>query len=298
MKYFTIMFVISCWIWSCSESEELTPSGKQDNYFEVPADATDMESVYRKEFFENTGAYLLYNDTLRHELLGEDRYGNQVFFTETIDLSWTLNENSSTKYLFAYLKSWEEKQIAGDFVQDAILTCFSSQASPYSILLVDSISSWGKNGDYGDYFVKEADIRFYIGTRCTALAMHHLSEMTENEKTNLAQQIILNIIMSSLPNYQGYLMKTYDSYANNRYGNYLFYLPAGTDVRDLGFLHTLVSYGSEICPSKTQDLEMYLELIFTQTSEEVKITYKDFPAIIAKYNLLHEILKDMGINLK
>ena len=93
-------------------------------------------------------------------------------------------------------------------------------------------------------------------------------------------------------------MKTYDSYANNRYGNYLFYLPAGTDVRDLGFLHTLVSYGSEICPTKTQDLEMYLELILTQTTEEVKNTYKNFPAIMAKYNLLQEILKDMGINLK
>ena len=298
MKHFTIIFIISCWIWSCSESEELTPSGKQDNYFEVPADATDSESIYRKAFFENTGVYLLYNDTLRHELLGEDRYGNQVFFTETVDLSWTLSDNSSIKYLFAYLESWEEKQIAGDFVQDVILTCFSSQASPYSILLVDSISSWGKNGDYGDYHVKEADIRFHIGTRCTALAMHHLSEMTESEKTNFARQVILNIIMSSLPNYQGDLMKDYDSYANNKYGNYLLYLPAGTDVRDLGFLHTLVSYGNEICPSKTQDLEMYLELLLTQTSEELETTYKDFPAIIAKYNLLQEILKDMGINLK
>lgn len=297
MKYFTT-FIVCFWMLGCSNSEELLPSGKQNNYFDVPENATDTESVYRRKFFETTGTYLLYNDTLRHELLGEDRYGNKVFFTETVDLSWTLTENNSTKYLFAYLKSWEEKLAAGEFMQHTILKPFSFQASPYSVLLVDTISSWAKNGDYSDYLVKEPDIPFYIGTRCVALAAHHLSGMTENEKTEFAQKIIMNIIMSSLPNYNGNLMTSYDSYADNKYGNYLMYLPAGTDIRNFGFLHTYTSYGYEICPSKLQDLEMYLELVLTRTTEEINNTYKDFPAITAKYDLLLKILKDMGINLK
>lgn len=68
---------------ACSEEEDLNPSGIKENYFEVPEDAMDPESVLRRNFYEQEKIYLLFNDTLRHEQIGTDRYGNVVYFTET-----------------------------------------------------------------------------------------------------------------------------------------------------------------------------------------------------------------------
>ena len=48
----------------CSDKEEVVPSDLKDNYFAVPDDATDPESLLRKSFKQETGIHLLFNDTL------------------------------------------------------------------------------------------------------------------------------------------------------------------------------------------------------------------------------------------
>lgn len=46
----------------CSDKEEVVPSDLKDNYFAVPDDATDPESLLRKSFKQETGIHLLFND--------------------------------------------------------------------------------------------------------------------------------------------------------------------------------------------------------------------------------------------
>ena len=72
----------------CSDKEEVVPSDLKDNYFAVPDDATDPESLLRKSFKQETGIHLLFNDTLRCELRGTDRYGEKSYLVETVNYSY------------------------------------------------------------------------------------------------------------------------------------------------------------------------------------------------------------------
>jgi len=63
-KIYYFLF-LSLLLGACTKEDALEPTGANDDYFTVPATATDPESVMRREFYEETGVHLLFNDTLR-----------------------------------------------------------------------------------------------------------------------------------------------------------------------------------------------------------------------------------------
>ena len=99
MKYIILyIIVIAGCFTACQQEDSLTPSNISDLFAPNP-EATDAESVLRREFFNTTGCYLLFNDTLRHEYKGEDTFGNPYYETELIGLEWNLTSVVSTRYL-------------------------------------------------------------------------------------------------------------------------------------------------------------------------------------------------------
>lgn len=89
---------------SCGSEDHLLPSGLDKNYFEVPGDATDAESVLRREFFTKNGSYLIFNDTLHRELKGTDEEGNPLYTYELLDIGYGMTSISSNRYAYDYLK--------------------------------------------------------------------------------------------------------------------------------------------------------------------------------------------------
>lgn len=61
-KIYYFLF-LSLLLGACTKEDALEPTGANDDYFTVPATATDPESVMRREFYEETGVHLLFNDT-------------------------------------------------------------------------------------------------------------------------------------------------------------------------------------------------------------------------------------------
>lgn len=84
----------------CSDKEEVVPSDLKDNYFAVPDDATDPESLLRKSFKQETGIHLLFNDTLRCELRGTDRYGENISGGDRLNYSYYLIQCNQTVLSF------------------------------------------------------------------------------------------------------------------------------------------------------------------------------------------------------
>ena len=62
----------------CSDDDELRPSYADQNRFFATDSATNPVSAMRNEFYRETGSYLLFNDTLRHEAIGTDAEGNTI----------------------------------------------------------------------------------------------------------------------------------------------------------------------------------------------------------------------------
>ena len=136
----------------CSDKEEVVPSDLKDNYFAVPDDATDPESLLRKSFKQETGIHLLFNDTLRCELRGTDRYGEKSYLVETVNYSYYLTSVIKPCYLFTYIHDIEEQKVAAEFIKERVLSAFSSKIYPYSLLLAKKIDCWQLNNEQEHIF--------------------------------------------------------------------------------------------------------------------------------------------------
>ena len=64
MTVLLLIIVLAGCFTACQQEDSLTPSNISDLFAPNP-EATDAESVLRREFFNTTGCYLLFNDTLR-----------------------------------------------------------------------------------------------------------------------------------------------------------------------------------------------------------------------------------------
>ena len=71
---------------SCKKEDDLIPNAPQPNLFAPAEGATDPTSQLRRKFYEETGVYLLFTDTLKNEYYGTDVYGNSVVYYRIVGL--------------------------------------------------------------------------------------------------------------------------------------------------------------------------------------------------------------------
>ena len=97
---------------ACGEEDALTPSGNELNSF-LP-DESDHSPVaeLRRSFYEETGIYLLFSDTLRHVQTGTDEQGRPVYDTEMVDFNYNLNGDGGYNLRMEYYTTLEEMQAA------------------------------------------------------------------------------------------------------------------------------------------------------------------------------------------
>ena len=127
---------------SCSDDDVL--SGETDprsSYFMPDEQDTSAEAELRRQFFAKEGSYLLFNDTLRYEPLGVDRYGETQYLLEKLDLDYVIGGvRSSKKYHFVFLNTDREKQDAVKFLQTYVLPHLSTRLRPYSWFVLKTLT--------------------------------------------------------------------------------------------------------------------------------------------------------------
>lgn len=106
---------------ACGEEDALTPSGNELNSF-LP-DESDHSPVaeLRRSFYEETGIYLLFSDTLRHVQTGTDEQGRPVYDTEMVDFNYNLNGDGGYNLRMEYYTTLEEMQAAARTFKDEYL---------------------------------------------------------------------------------------------------------------------------------------------------------------------------------
>lgn len=73
--YISVLLLLG--VVACGDEDALTPEVDTiTDCFAPDPNATDEESVLRREFYTTEKSYLLFNDTLRHEELGIDYNGD------------------------------------------------------------------------------------------------------------------------------------------------------------------------------------------------------------------------------
>lgn len=302
--YFILLSLVLLSTVSCSNSDELTPSQAKENYFIPDDNATDEESVLRRQFFNDEKCYLLFNDTLQHRFIGNDANGEPQYFTETVDISYTMYNTNSYKYLYKYMASMAEKKAAVDFLKKYILSHLSSKLCPFSWLLVNHITEYKSDG--WDHYNYSSEPQYVIGQRCMAVSIASLSEMEDSEVKALAKKMLQGIVSNRISSQGSDVLKPVIEPVEALYGKSM----------GIGFPSTLQKNMEELnkrgfitpywlfkqynwiyrgyCPKKEDDLADFTDLVFNSTEEEVKAKYANYPIVVQRYEAMRQVFLNLG----
>lgn len=293
MKLIYSIFCLSLFmicVTSCEKEDSLVPNETTKNYFIISPDATDAISVLRREFHERNEVHLLFNDTLCHEQLGTNPDGIPIWHTEMLDLSYSLTSGGDELY-FDYLTNQSEMKESIHFIETYMIPRLASPLRPYSILLVNQLSE--------NYYGTIRPIDYYLGYRCLAIAVGNIAEMNEQEKRNFFSPIFGEIIQKKISIVPATVMEKFYTFSKEFYGK--TYAAAGVPedenyefdydkVYSRGFLEAYYN----LFISADYDLNDYIEALFNTSEEDFKNTYADYPIIIEKYDVLKQIISDLG----
>lgn len=291
----------------CSSAEDTTPSYIDENVFAPKDDDNSAEANLRRDYFDKTGCYLLFNDTLSVKQKGVDYYGQPIYDIQTVDVDFSSFAGNTTtyRYTYEYIKDEASKKKAADFLQEQVLSRLGS-LKPYSVLLVNGMSQWETN-KYGEWVLTDEDSyygtsphpKYRLGTRCYVFSVENGQAF---EYPDFFGTVLLEIVKSKISSKGDAYLTDFTSLVDN-YDNltYDYKDDLGYDLgkndelaRSLGFLNDNNYY---FFPSKTKDLNAYLEAVFDYSVEEFEAIYADYPICIARFKLMREKILALGVLL-
>lgn len=288
---YIILFCLILCNSSCSEDDTyLETDYPQENIFAPDQGAMDEESLLRREFFNTTGVYLLFNDTLTSytvtSLAGESVVVNEVF-----NLDYAMSSSSAgDKFEFTYYDDIEFQKLAADFVEEEILTKIPKEMYPFSFFLTNRMLV-SKN-IYGMFSEPEL-INFCSGIQGAAVALGDLSVLNENEQKALASDLLKNIIIAQIDKIPAEKFEKFYNYSNEYYDIYSWNVPE--PYTSVGLLMTYVYVWGAPFNSAEYDLKAYIEEVFAMSEEEFRAKYAEYPICIEKMEELIKVLGSYGI---
>lgn len=294
MRYIIGLLILVC-LWACSKEDWLDNSQPEVNPFAVPADATGEEAELRRGFFDRTGMYLLFSDTLIarevNALSGEKEY----VYT-TVRLEWNMvSTNAGVDSFICYpYKTLEERKALTEFVEEKVLTDVPEIFYPYSMMLLDRLVYYKDN--YGT-FDAPVELSFYSGMQSTVIALGNLTALTEEEKEILKNDLVGEMVASKITAIPDADWEEFYSYSDEYYKLSSQY-EVPEPIEACGYLRTYSGgWGGPDFHTKEYDLLAYVEEIFKLSETEFRETYAEWPIIIDKMEAMVKVLHEYGVKV-
>ncbi len=64
MKHYILFLLLASTFWCCSNDEDVVPSNNDRNMFDMPDFSSEEEMKVRRDFYDATSCYLIFNDSL------------------------------------------------------------------------------------------------------------------------------------------------------------------------------------------------------------------------------------------
>lgn len=274
---------------ACSDENTAFEDRDLSDYFMPASDATDQVSQMRRQFKEEEGSYLIFNDTLQHYYIGTDINGEKQYFTELLDIKYQVGGQVSAgnPYTYTYLDTPEKKIEATNYLKNFILCHLSVQLRPFSWFLCGTITGTNTSG----YTIKPYAIS---GERGIVLACDQLKSLkNDTQKQQLANRHLLGIVgnvannnKATFADFSEIVSQYYQKDLNKPEG-----MSANDYVRSLGFASStnVISF-----PSQDDDISAFATIVITYTEEQVERTYAKYPLIIQRAKLFRADLVKLG----
>ena len=264
---------------SCSDDEDTTPSFADINGFAPAADDNSATAQLQREFYNETGVYLLFNDTLTAENGAKP---------ELLDLGWTLSDLYGYNYSYKYITDIEAQRQAAEVVKTHVVDRLGD-ARPFSILLADDVS-YLYNG-------MARHSTMVLGTRCYAFNLDDGHALDDPDA--FFGDLFISMVQGILDKYTTELQPFYDISAEY-YGEYIdeFGLsdPTEEELWDYGFFEYNDMWGYFYYESS--DLKLWVNKVISMSRAEFEATYGSSATMMNKYEALVSVIKKIGIKLK
>lgn len=290
MKNLSILFTLAAtalFSTSCGGEDELTaqPDTLTD-CFAPSAEVNDSESQLRREFYATEHSYLLFNDTLRHEPIGTLPDGTTQYFTELLDIDYTIGSDKNIVhqvYVYSYLQTIEEKRAAAELLRTKIITHLPQSMRPFSWLLVRGISPKGTDGQ----------LPAVSGQRCIAAALD--GSVSGEEQQAVVAAVLAKVVGSKVSDEQ---LDVFYRISADDYEGYASTCTTIEKYWEYGFLVMGLNWKGvptpKYLPTKQQDVDAYMQLVFQYSSDEVAERFADYPLVIEKADIMRQIIEQTG----
>lgn len=273
----------------CSDSEDTTPSLADVNVFEPAEDDNSETAQIRREFFNATGSYLLFNDTLRAVNRGTAADGSVISRPEMLDIMRYVmtGYGSSTHYTYEYINSPEGQRAAVQLVNDHLVWRMG-RALPYAFFIVNDISY----RDNKNVVVHESKL---LGLRAYAISLSGGDAF--NDPETYFRGMIADMVKAKIKTMSEEELAAFYDFSRDYYYEYKsdFGLsdksaPA-EEMWNYGFF---VDVYGDIFPSSDYDLEAWLAKVTMVSRGQFEAQYGSSSVMMGKYEALVGIIEDLG----
>lgn len=293
---------------ACKKEDDITPEAPAPNLFYPDASATDKHAQLCRDFYAETGCYLLFNDTLKHEHTGTDRYGNPLYSTELLDLTYSITSSAQWKFDFNYSTDYQHELQATEILKNDILSAIDKRYHPYAFLLVDNFITYTymvEEGEVtGKWFGPYKSETYYIGERAILMSIDALLQNKEALKNDFLRVLLEKQLTTAV-------LKDFYAPGKQYYGKYNItgFIDYNDFVNQTGILasdvYTTPTYDDDgiviityySADSNTADLKKFLDPLLAGKEEEFMTKYEAFPIVLNKFKMLKEIVIDLGFNI-
>lgn len=292
MKYIIGLWIVAA-LWACSKEDWPDNSRPEINPFAVPADATGEEADLRRDFFDRTGVYLLFSDTLITQEVSTISGKKEDVYT-TVRLEWNMvstNEGVDSFVCYPY-EHLEQKKVLAEFVENEVLKNVSEIFKPYSVMLLDRFvyfkNQWGT--------LVPTEYSFYAGMQSTVIALGDFIVLTAEEKEILKNDLVGEMVVSKISAIPDVDWEEFYSYSEEYYElSSQWEVPY--PIQACGYLPTFEYEWMIDFHSKEYDRLAFVSEIFKLSESDFRETYAEWPIIIDKMETMVKVLRKYGVKV-
>ncbi|WP_065218985.1 MULTISPECIES: hypothetical protein [Butyricimonas] len=294
MKYTILLLILACLFWRCSDDENVSPSHADRNMFDMPDFSTEEEMSLRRDFFDKTKCYLIFNDSLYYR--PRITPGSSEPECVVLDLKYQVTGSGEDILLrHTYLKNMQDKELAAKFAKEEILACLSPAFYPYAFFMVDQFFVQEASRWSDDYEPEEERVA-YAGYNATLVAYNNYYQLDKVAQKSYKRAVIAVIMTKNYTQIDDKEYESFYQYSQDLYGEYPDYEDTPLEV---GFLETFRYDWNRTFYYKQNDLLAYVMEVFALTKEEFNEKYdkEKYPIVHQKKEALVKIFEKHGITV-
>lgn len=290
---FLFVVVVGALFVECSEDGELTPTFIDRDRYNVSDFSSQEEMEIRNRFYEETGCFLVFNDSLakREAVTPAGIY----IFVDTIDLNYAASSRTQHKFDYTKLSTIEEKEAAADFLLNEVLTRMDTIYYPYSFFMVDSLIFTrymvaGSMISYRDPIVMGS----WVCYSTTIVACNGVFDMDAEERESYVREVQKGMVLGMYTQLDPLDYVEFYNYSADYYEDPYEYL-VDENWEELGFIPNV--WVNQEWYTQANDVPTYIWEIFSMTKEEFDKKYGQWSIVLNKRDAMVRILERHGIKV-